>query len=193
MPSIMRNNIRYTSSFGGGSGNGEIVELTQAEYDALGDVVNTNGVLYAITDGEDLTAANIAYDGSVTGLGNTVQNAIEELNTNLSISNFNISAHEERLLVLESLLEYSLFEEITQTGSINRYWTGSGTSENVTITFSRPFVKTPVVTALANSYGCTATVKSVSLSSCIINIYHDGARDGDLNWTWTAVGVVAKS
>ena len=80
MPSIMRNNIRYSSSFGGGSGGGEgreIVELTQAEYDALGDVVNTNGVLYAITDGEDLTAKNIPYDGSVTGLGDTVQSAID--------------------------------------------------------------------------------------------------------------------
>ena len=148
-----------------------------------------NGKTYSGSTNYASAIEYVEEDGSKT----TVQDKIEEINENLDITNFNISAHEERLLVLESLLEYSLFEEITQTGTIKRTWYGSGTSENVTIIFSTPFVKTPVVTALANSYGCTATVKSVSLSSCIINIYHDGARDGDLNWTWTAVGVVAKS
>lgn len=51
MPMIIRNNVRYATG-SGGSGNTDIKKLTQAEYDALPDSKYTDGVLYAITDGE---------------------------------------------------------------------------------------------------------------------------------------------
>ena len=73
MSVIIRNNIKY----GGKSRAGEIIELTQADYDLLPDDKYSDGILYAITDSEDLTANNISYDGSITGLGNTIQNAID--------------------------------------------------------------------------------------------------------------------
>lgn len=112
MSMIIRNNVRYAA----GGGNLNIVKLTQAEYDALPDSKYSDGILYAIEDGEisstggsakaitisqedfdklseeekasgiyvipegeDLTAKNLFYDGSVTGLGNTVQDAIDNL------------------------------------------------------------------------------------------------------------------
>ena len=59
------------------------VELTKAQYEALGESTKTDGILYAITDGDELSAKNMAYDGSVTGLGNNVQSAIDELNSNI--------------------------------------------------------------------------------------------------------------
>lgn len=41
---------------GGGS---QIIELTQAQYDALPDTKNTDNILYAITDGDDLSGSNM--------------------------------------------------------------------------------------------------------------------------------------
>ena len=118
MSYIVRNNVKYATG-GSGGGNLNIVKLTQAEYDALPDSKNSDGILYAIEDGEisssggsakaitisqedfdklseeekangiyvipdgeDLTAKNLFYDGSETGLGNTVQNAIDNVNKN---------------------------------------------------------------------------------------------------------------
>lgn len=67
-----------------GSGSGvSTVKLTQAEYDALSDEKLSNNVIYIITDSDELSAKNVPYDGSVTGLGNNVQSAIDELNSNL--------------------------------------------------------------------------------------------------------------
>ena len=83
MPSIMRNNIRYGSSFGGGSGNGEIIKLTQAEYNALPESQKKSGQ-YLITDAEGMSAKYIPYDDSETGLGvDNVQDAIDELSSKL--------------------------------------------------------------------------------------------------------------
>ena len=67
---------------GGGSGN-QIVKLTQAEYDALSNDKLSNNTIYLITDSGELAAENLFYDGSQTGLGNNVQDAIDELNSNL--------------------------------------------------------------------------------------------------------------
>ena len=121
MSMIIRNRVRYAA---GGGGNVNIVKLTQAEYDALPDSKYSDGILYAIEDGEvsgsgggsakaitlsqeefdalseeekasgiyvipdgeDLTAKNLFYDGSETGLGNTVQDAIDNVNKNLTSS-----------------------------------------------------------------------------------------------------------
>lgn len=74
---IMQNGISY-------GGTSKPVELTKAQYEALGESTKTDGILYAITDGDELSAKNMAYDGSVTGLGNNVQDAIDELNSNIN-------------------------------------------------------------------------------------------------------------
>lgn len=73
-----------------GGGNANIVELTQEEYDALPESKLTDGVLYAITDGEDFNASNLPYDGNETGLGNTVQEAVDNLDNKISEQNKNL-------------------------------------------------------------------------------------------------------
>lgn len=55
------------------------VELTKAQYEALGDSVLNDNILYAITDGDGLTAKGIEYDGSASGLGNNIQDAIDKM------------------------------------------------------------------------------------------------------------------
>jgi hypothetical protein len=82
MPSIMRNNIRYGSSIGGC--NGDIVELTQEQYDALGDSVLTDNKTYYITDADDqYNASSVIFDNTDTNLNAvTVQDAIVEQNKN---------------------------------------------------------------------------------------------------------------
>ena len=87
MPMIIRNNIRYAGGSGGSNGSGEnIVELTQAEYDALGDVVNSDNITYYITDADErLDASSVAFDDTENQLGaSDVQGAISKLNSNLA-------------------------------------------------------------------------------------------------------------
>ena len=67
----------------GGSSGSNIVKLTQAEYDALSNDKLSNDTIYLITDSGELAAENLFYDGSVTGLGNNVQSAIDKQNKNL--------------------------------------------------------------------------------------------------------------
>ena len=72
---------------GGGSGgenaNANIIKLTQAEYNALPEEQKANGI-YVVTDAEEMTAKNLAFDDSETGLGvNNVQDAIVEQNKNI--------------------------------------------------------------------------------------------------------------
>ena len=92
MTMIIRNNKVYAGS-GGGSGNANIVKVTQAEYDALPESKNNDGVLYAITDGESQSAGEDAdmviyteEDGSKT----TVQDKLSELNSNIDKQNKNL-------------------------------------------------------------------------------------------------------
>ena len=92
MPMIIRNNIRYAGGSGGSNGSGEnIVELTQAEYDALGDVVNSDNITYYITDSdEQLDASSVVFDDTETQLGaSDVQGAIEKVATDISELNKN--------------------------------------------------------------------------------------------------------
>ena len=58
----------------------EVKTVTQEYYNSLPESEKAKGIY--ITDGDDLTAKNIYYDGSETGLGNTVQGAIDKLNSN---------------------------------------------------------------------------------------------------------------
>ena len=92
MTMIIRNNKVYAGS-GGGSGNANIVKVTQAEYDALPESKNNDGVLYAITNGESQSAGEDASainyteeDGSKT----TVQDKLSELNSNIDKQNKNL-------------------------------------------------------------------------------------------------------
>lgn len=70
-----------------------ILQVTQEEYDELPDSKNSDGKLYAISDGgapEDVkytdAAENILYDNSKSGLkADNVQAAIDELNTGLKV------------------------------------------------------------------------------------------------------------
>lgn len=57
----------------------EVKTVTQEYYNSLPESEKAKGIY--ITDGDDLTAKNIYYDGSETGLGNTIQGAIDELNS----------------------------------------------------------------------------------------------------------------
>ena len=61
----------------------EITEITKADFEKLSDADKANGCYY-IPDGDglDLSAKNMEYDGSVTGLGNTVQDAIDNMAIN---------------------------------------------------------------------------------------------------------------
>lgn len=62
------------------------IDITQAEYDALGDEKYSNNVTYYITDGpsSDLTAADIAFDSSGTNLSsNNLQDIIKEIDTDV--------------------------------------------------------------------------------------------------------------
>ena len=62
-----------------------IVEVTQAEYNALGSAVNSNDTLYFITDaGIDGTARNVDFDNAASGLNAVnVQDAIDEIKSNM--------------------------------------------------------------------------------------------------------------
>lgn len=65
------------------SGGVEVIPVTQAEYNALSETARKNGT-YLITDADGLTATDVAYDDSETGLGvDNVQDAIVEQSKNL--------------------------------------------------------------------------------------------------------------
>ena len=62
-----------------GGGGSQIVELTQAEYDALPDTKKTDNILYAITDSDELSAENMACKDASGNLSN-VQDELDNLN-----------------------------------------------------------------------------------------------------------------
>lgn len=67
---------------GGGSDSPPVVELTQAQYDALSEEEKNMNVVYMITNGttNTIVAEDIVYDNTGTILtSNTVQDAIDEL------------------------------------------------------------------------------------------------------------------
>ena len=69
----------------GGGGSSSAVYLTQEQYDALPDDKLTNNIEYRITDtSEDVTARNIGYDNSSSGLeAVNIQGAVDELSESL--------------------------------------------------------------------------------------------------------------
>ncbi len=56
----------------------EVTEISKADFDKLSDAEKASGVYY-VSDGDGLSAKNLEYDGSKTGLGNNVQDAIDKL------------------------------------------------------------------------------------------------------------------
>lgn len=57
-----------------------IRKITQAEYDSLPTIEKYSGT-YLITDAEEMSAKTLSYDGSKTGLGTNVQDAIDNSNS----------------------------------------------------------------------------------------------------------------
>lgn len=76
--------------YGGGSCGSNVIKLTQAEYDALPNDKLSDDNIYLITDSGELTAENLFYDGSQTGLGNNVQDAMNVLNNKVDKQNKNL-------------------------------------------------------------------------------------------------------
>ena len=91
--------------YGGGSGNGEVVELTQSEYDALVESNNIKeNVSYYITDASGFDASLVEFDNNNTNLNAaTVQDAIVEQNKKmLTVVSFDVTTG---TLVTNSLTE----------------------------------------------------------------------------------------
>ena len=58
--------------------------VTQAEYDAMSEAEKKKGIYVIEDEGNIFVARNIEYDGSETGLGATVQQAIDNVNSNIN-------------------------------------------------------------------------------------------------------------
>lgn len=86
------------------------VELTQEEYDSLGDEKLTNNVEYWITDASGSSeilgnAINIGYDNTESGMDATnLQDAVTELNE--ALANGTV-----KFRVVDGELEYSVYTE----------------------------------------------------------------------------------
>jgi hypothetical protein len=107
---IMAKFILDGQEYGGSSGS-RIVKLTQAEYDALPNDKLSDDIIYLITDSDELTAENLFYDGSETGLGNTVQDAVDNLDEKVSEQNKNFA----------DLLKWKTYDKkiITSSNGVN--------------------------------------------------------------------------
>lgn len=78
---IMKNGISYSGGSGGGSGDTNSVELTQAQYNSLvEDGQVEENVTYYIIDADDINASEIVYKET------TVENELDELNQKLVVS-----------------------------------------------------------------------------------------------------------
>ena len=179
MTMIIRNNKVYAGS-GGGSGNANIVKVTQAEYDALPESKNSDCVLYAITDGESQSAGEDAdmviyteEDGSKT----TVQDKLSELNSKTDVKNGDYTfAHQgDGNFVIYDMNNNAIFDtkstdlKIDELNSnITMILQGNATSENGvetiacpsnstfthTVSFSKPFNTIPtIICTCKNNYG----------------------------------------
>ena len=56
----------------------EVTEISKENFEKLSEAEKANGCYY-VSDGDGLVAKNLEYDGSESGLGNNVQDAIDEL------------------------------------------------------------------------------------------------------------------
>ena len=127
---------------GGSSGGSKVVKLTQAEYNALPNDKLSDDNIYLITDAGELSADNISYDGSETGLGNNVQEAIDELNSNL----YNLST--------------SIVFELVNAG---KYTCSASTKSTFRISLTKSGY-TPVIIGAITGLPSNVTVESTTLS-----------------------------
>lgn len=201
MSYIVRNNVKYATG-GSGGGNLNIVKLTQAEYDALPDSKNSDGILYAIEDGEisssggsakaitisqedfdklseeekangiyvipdgeDLTAKNMFYDDSETSLGNTVQDAIDELSSNLT--------NKKPATVLSGAVSV---EQTTVTHP-----------SSVLVVFDTPFSSAPTITVSSSNSRLVPIARNVTAGSFELYCTTDSSSYQPATVTWSAV------
>lgn len=61
----------------------EVTEISKENFEKLSEAEKANGCYY-VPDGDGLTAKSLEYDGSETGLGNNVQDAIDNQNKKLT-------------------------------------------------------------------------------------------------------------
>ena len=93
-----------------------ITKLTQAEYNALPEAIRNKGI-YVITDAEELVeskdAKDINYDDSNSGLGNNVQDAIDELN--ILLNNCFQSVSNGKTLIASAITDMGVETDATAT------------------------------------------------------------------------------
>lgn len=195
------------------------VKILKADFEALTEEQKSTGS-YLITDaGLEFpeagggsgasTAAELSYDGSVTGLGSNVQDAIDnvqkvvETNTgNISTMNSNLNSMQELLTSLNTTVKYIeenlgalSTEEYTCSGSVTLTNLYGGTVSQA-ITFNRIFVEPPAVSVSmqTNSSGrwSNAQASSITTSGCTISAYHDSDSRATSTIAWTAIGLVRK-
>lgn len=130
---IIRNGIEYS----GGGSSGDIMYLTQAEYDALPDTKLSDNVEYRITDAsiEAAKASNISYDNSNSGLdANNVQGAVDTLTESLGglIKKITVTGKTSTDGLLESSVVNLSATECTIIGTKLISYSGSNTSILIT-------------------------------------------------------------
>ena len=123
-------------------------------------------------DSFSISAINISYDNSTTGLNaNNLQEAID---------------------LLRYDFETTLYEHKTQTGSFSySVYDVWGETYTKTIIFPTPYAKIPTVTASCG-IGYGVKVRDITETSCIIDWTYGGGNDGKHTITWTAQGYVSK-
>ena len=161
--------------YGGGGSGSNIVKLTQAEYDALSNDKLSNNTIYLITDSGELAAENLFYDGSQTGLGNNVQDAIDELNSNIT-------------MILQG-------NAISENG-VETIACPSNSTFTHTVSFSKPFNTIPtIICTCKNNYGggysVPVTVNEITKGGFICTIGATGGGGTEVYLTWNATADVA--
>ena len=148
-----------SGSSNNGSGGVAVIKVTQAEYDALSEEEQKSGI-YFIKDSEDLTAKNMAYDGSETGLGNNVQDAIDELDNKVEDQNKKIPKIKAGIIPASS-------ESIE-----------GGKEQKITMNFDEPFETEPIVVCTPNNDAFTIQIGTISTDGFSIYVYNvkDGTR-----------------
>lgn len=171
-----------------------ITTVTQDEYDALPESEKNIGI-YVISDvenGDDLGAKNMGYDGSETGLGNNVQDAIDAVDNKVDDIDDKIQAMNSKITDNSTLVNgYCQLPNglIFQWGSA----TSTATSAGVSVQFPVPYTNAPSVfvgfdhnesgtSVILSAHSITTTKFSTTCKICSGNEYY--AR----NFKWFAIG-----
>lgn len=148
---------------------GNIMYLTQAQYDALPESKESDDVEYRITDAGTMAGAeNVGYDNSKSGIeAVNVQDAIDKLDESL--------------------------EEILNNSNSLKIDCGvtTATSSSTTINFTKDFIEPPAVVANvnANGGGILATVNAVTTTSAKFYFWSGTqAFNNGVTFHWIAVG-----